>query len=163
MMGRKIRVPVLKTCSFRCRIRLQRLAGAWLFCECFLAAAAPAIAASKLEGSWTNPKRSVTVRIGPCGGAFCGRVTAASPQAREAADKAGTKRLVGTKLITDIRQTGPNGWRAQIFVPDQNIHSSGEISLEGRNHMLVRGCVVGGLICKNQRWTRVAGPVRRSH
>jgi uncharacterized protein (DUF2147 family) len=88
-------------------------------------------------------------------------VTAASRYAREAAAKAGTNRLVGTELISDIQQTGPDGWRAQIFVPDRNVRSSGEISLEGRNHMSVRGCVIGGLICKDQRWTRVTGPARR--
>ena len=126
-----------------------------------MALAMPAIAASGLEGSWTNPTRSVTVRIGPCGRAICGRVTAASASAREAAAKAGTNRLVGTELISDIQQTGRDGWRAQIFVPDRNVRSSGEISLEGPNHMSVRGCVIGGLVCKAQRWTRVPGSARR--
>jgi uncharacterized protein (DUF2147 family) len=126
-----------------------------------LLAATAATAASKLDGSWTNPVRSVTVRIGPCGGTECGRVTAASAHARETAANAGTRRLVGTEIISDIEQTGPDSWRANIFVPDQNVHSSGDISLEGRNQMVVRGCVVGGLICKEQRWTQVVAPVRR--
>ena len=152
---------VLGTDSLRSRTALRRLISSWLFCGGVLVAATPALAASQLQGSWTNPARSVTVRIGPCGGVLCGRVTAASPHARETAADGGTDRLVGTELISDIEQTGPDSWSAEIFVPDRNVHSNGEISLEGRNYMSVRGCMIGGLVCKEQRWTRVAGPARR--
>jgi uncharacterized protein (DUF2147 family) len=49
------------------------------------AAAAP----SPLEGLWSNPNRSVVVRIGPCGEQLCGRVVSASPKARDKAAQGG--------------------------------------------------------------------------
>lgn len=122
-------------------------------------ATAPA-AASGLEGSWTNPARSITVKIGPCGATQCGRVTSASAKAKADAAYGGTEPLVGIELISGIERAGPGRWRADIFVPDQNIHSSGELALTGPNRMAVRGCVIGGLICKDQVWTRVAAGKR---
>ena len=123
--------------------------------------ATTAVAAPGIEGTWTNPARDVNVRIARCGRTQCGRVTAASPYARKRAASAGTQSLVGTEVISNIEQTGPDSWRADIFVPDQNVHSSGDISLLRRDEMSVRGCMVGGLICKEQNWTRVAAPAQR--
>ncbi len=114
----------------------------------------PAIA-FPLEGSWTNPAQNVTVRIGQCGKTLCGRVTAASPHAREKAAHAGTDKLVGAELMSDIERTGPESWRAEIFVPDHGVHSRGQIFLDGPQDMSVRGCALGVFICKSQTWTRV--------
>ena len=83
-------------------------------------AATPAAAAPGLAGSWTNPARSIIVKIGPCGGTLCGRVVSASAKARADAADAGTSPLVGVELISAIEPTGPGRWRADIFVPDQN-------------------------------------------
>ena len=116
-------------------------------------------AASPLEGVWTNPSRNVTVRIGPCGATLCGRVTSASAAARQEAASAGTPQLVGTRLMSDIAQTGPASWTADIFVPDRNVRAAGEIQLVGPREMSVSGCALGGLVCKSQAWT--ASPRQR--
>ena len=133
----------------------------FLFAAAALRAAAPATAASPLEGSWVNPHGNVTVRIAPCGATLCGRVTSASPHAREKAANAGTNQLIGTELMNDIEQVGPHRWQAEIFVPDHNVRASGEIRLEGQSEMLVRGCALHGLVCKTQSWNRVASSPRR--
>lgn len=132
-----------------------------LFAALAAVVAAPAVGATELDGSWTNPARSITVKIGPCGDSRCGRVTAASAKARADAANAGTDPLIGVELISGIEPVGPGHWRADIFVPDQDVHSSADISLAGPNLMSVRGCVWGGLICKEQTWTRIAPAKRR--
>jgi len=126
-----------------------------------LLSATPTLAAPPIEGSWANPSRSVTVRIGPCGPTLCGRVISASPRARDEAAQAGTPRLIGTELMSNLDPVGPGAWRADIFVPDKNIRAEGELRLLGPRALEVRGCAMGGLICKSQTWTRVAAPVRR--
>ena len=123
--------------------------------------ATPALAASPLEGNWTNPKRSVTVRIGPCGGPLCARVVAASPDARAAAADGGTPRLVGTELMSGIAPNGTGSWTADIFVPDVNRRAQGELHLLGPRTLEVQGCALGGMLCKTQVWSRVGGPARR--
>lgn len=132
-----------------------------IFATLAVLAATPAFGAPGLQGKWTNPSRSITVRIGPCGPSACGRVIAASAKARADAAEAGTDPLVGAELISGIEQAGSGRWRADIFVPDQNIRATGDITLTGPNSMSVRGCVAGGLICKEQLWTRAAPEKQR--
>ena len=123
--------------------------------------AMPALAASPIEGSWTNPSGSVTVRIAPCGGgSLCGRVTGASPKARADAAAGGTERLIGTELMSDLEQTGDSSWHGTIFVPDANRSADADLELTGPRTLDIQGCALGGLICKSQQWTRVAAPTR---
>ena len=102
----------------------------------------------------------MTVHIGPCGAQLCGRVVSASAKARADAAAAGTARLVGTVLMSGVEPTGEGAWRADIFVPDRNIHAPGELRLTGPRTLDVQGCL-GGLICKTQTWVKVASPVKR--
>ena len=131
-----------------------------LFAAAALSAAlCPALAAaqpgSPIEGNWTNPKRSVTVRIAPCGAEYCGRVISADADAKAAAAAGGTARLVGTSLMTALRATGDGTWRGSIFVPDRNVRSEGEVRLTGPRTLEVKGCAISGILCKSQQWTRV--------
>lgn len=132
-----------------------------IFATLAVLAATPALGAPGLQGKWTNPSRSITVKIGPCGPSACGRVIAASAKARADAAEAGTDPLVGVEILSGIAQAGNGRWRADIFVPDQNIRAAGDITMTGPNSMSVRGCVAGGLICKEQLWTRAAPEKRR--
>ena len=119
--------------------------------------ASPALAASPIEGEWTNPARSVTVRIALCGGrSLCGRVISASPDAQIKAAAAGTPRLIGTELMSRLIPVGEGAWRGEFFVPDRNIHAPGELHLLGPRTLEIEGCAVPGFLCKSQQWTRVA-------
>ncbi len=119
--------------------------------------ASPAIAASPIEGRWTNPARTVTVRIAPCGQrAHCGRVISASPDAKAKAAAAGTPRLIGTELMSRLVPVGEGAWSGDFFVPDRNVRAPGELRLLGPRTLEIEGCAVAGLLCKSQRWTRVA-------
>ena len=123
-------------------------------------AAVPASAAgstSSVEGRWTNPKRSVVIAVAPCGQAYCGTVVAASAKARANARKGGTEQLIGTRILSGARPVGPRTYKGRAFVPKRNIHSSATIRQTGPNSMVVEGCVLAGLLCKEQRWTRVSG------
>ena len=125
--------------------------------------ATPALAASPIEGRWTNPARSVTVRIAPCGNSLCGRVVSATPAARAKAAAAGTPRLVGTELMSRLTPIGQGAWQGEFFVPDRNIRAGGELHLIGPRTIEIEGCAVPGILCKSQRWTKVAAapPARR--
>jgi len=126
-----------------------------------LLSATPALATTPIEGSWANPSHSVAVRIGPCGRTLCGRVTSASPRARDEAAQAGSPRLIGTELMSNLDPVGPGAWRADIFVPDKNIRAEGELRLLGPRALEVRGCAMGGLICKSQTWVKISAPAKR--
>jgi uncharacterized protein (DUF2147 family) len=124
-----------------------------------LAAGVPAAAASQgaLEGQWKNPKGSVVVRLGPCGESLCGVVVNASEKAKASARKGGTPNLVGTRILSGLRQTGSGTFKGQVFDPKRNIRAPATVRMLGPDALEVRGCAIAGmLLCKEQRWTRVS-------
>ena len=123
-----------------------------------LAAAVPVTASAQaaLDGHWRNAKGSVVVRMTPCGDAYCGVVIEASDKAKATARRGGTPNLIGTRILFGMRPVGDGAFKGQGFDPKRNIRAPATIRLLGPSTLVVRGCVLSGFICKEQRWTRVS-------
>jgi uncharacterized protein (DUF2147 family) len=116
-----------------------------------------AAAQAAIEGHWKNPKGSVVVRVAPCGSSYCGTVVDASAKARASAARGGTRNLIGTRILSNLRPAGDGSFKGQAFDPKRNIHAGATIRQIGPNALVVRGCAIAGMfICKEQRWTRVS-------
>jgi uncharacterized protein (DUF2147 family) len=121
-----------------------------------MALGAPASASAQaLEGKWTNPKRSVIVNVARCGDAYCGTVSWATEKTRDKVAENG-RRLVGTRILSDLRPAGNGTFKGRAFEPKRNIRGSATVRQVGPNVMVVKGCAVLGAFCKEQRWTRVS-------
>jgi uncharacterized protein (DUF2147 family) len=120
-----------------------------------LGAAATAQATAPIEGQWTNPKHSVVVRVAPCGDAFCGTVVRASDKVKAYARKGGTANLIGKQILTGLKPVGNGRYKGKAFVPKRNLYATATVRQVGPNAMDVEGCALMGLICDEQRWTRV--------
>ena len=106
-------------------------------------------------GVWRNPRDSVHVRMELCGDRACGVVVWASEKAKADARKGGTDPLVGSQLFRDFIEESPGVWRGKVFVPDIGKTLSGTISRVDDKTLLGSGCLIGRVICKSQRWTRL--------
>ena len=107
-------------------------------------------AQAALEGRWANPKHSVIVNVARCGNALCGTVSWASPRNKE---KGVTP---GTRVLSDLRPLSDGLYRGRALEPKRNISGSATVRQDGPNVMVVKGCAVLGLVCREQRWTRVS-------
>jgi uncharacterized protein (DUF2147 family) len=132
-----------------------------LLAALLLAAAPAAAGADPVIGTWINPKGTVTVRTSRCGRAICGKVISAAPSAREKARAAGTARLVGMEILSDFRPAGSGSWQGQAFIPDVGITVPATMIQLGRDRLQIEGCGMGGYLCKQQVWTRVAARPKR--
>jgi len=102
-----------------------------------------------------NPSNSVHVRIHQCGNTRCGTVIWANEKAKRDSARGGTKNLVGTELFREFREVSPNLWKGKVFVPDMNKTFTGTATVKDHNLVVARGCLIGGIGCKSQTWTRV--------
>ena len=118
-------------------------------------AATPALARSEAEGFWLNPRGTVAVRTGDCGGRLCGWVAWASPGAQADARDSGVDRLLGTELLQDYRHKAARAWSGSIYVPDIGHRFSSTITLLSPAELKVQGCLFGGFICRSQVWQRI--------
>jgi len=114
-------------------------------------AAAPTIA-----GTWRNPQGSVDVAMAPCGSRLCGTIVRASDRARDDAARGGTDRLVGTQLFRGLEADGARHWSGEVFVPDIGQTVAGTLTQVDAGTIEVAGCVIPGLVCQTQVWTRVS-------
>lgn len=117
-----------------------------------LACAAPVMASaqSTLEGRWANPHRSVIVNVSRCGDAFCGTVSWANANNRQK----GT--TPGTRVLSGLKSQGDGVYKGSAYEPKRDLHGSATVRQEGPNVMVVKGCAIMGLFCKEQRWTRIS-------
>jgi uncharacterized protein (DUF2147 family) len=58
-------------------------------------------------------------------------------------------------VLSDLRPHGEGTYKGKAFEPKRNINGSATVRQVGADVMMVKGCAVLGLICKEQRWTRV--------
>ena len=117
-----------------------------------LSAPAGANARSNLEGRWKNGKMEIVIR--PCGGALCGTVVKASAKQQSRAQEGSGTDLVGARLITNIRPSGPQTYRANIYLADRGMNTTGTIHQLTADRLNVRGCVLA-VICKSTNWDRI--------
>src|SRR4051812_22589974 len=135
---------------------MKRILGKLALVLIALAVPVTASAQAAIEGRWKNPKGSVVVRVGPCGDAYCGTVVDATDKAKTTARKGGTPKLIGTRILSGLRAAGNGTFKGQAFDPKRNIHAPATIRLLSPSTLVVKGCLIRGIICKEQRWTRVS-------
>jgi uncharacterized protein (DUF2147 family) len=131
------------------------------FIALLVLAAAQSATEGPLEGQWRSPGGNSIIAIAPCGASLCGTVAWASEKAKKDAAKT-TETLVGTQLLTGLRQGRDGRWQGKLFIPDKNMRVTAKIQLVGSGQLRVSGCLAGKSLCKAQLWTRTAGPLPKS-
>lgn len=94
--------------------------------------------ADPIEGNWKT-KSGETAAIGGCGGGFCITLKTGEYAGRQ---------------IGKMSPIGDGQYEGSITKPSSGKTYSGKASLSG-NSMKLKGCVLGGLICESQTWSRL--------
>ena len=125
-------------------------------------AGSPAVAG--INGVWLAPTRSAHIRIFQCGAAVCGRmISATRPKTNPKLldvhnqDPALRRRsMVGAILIQGFKG-GPTTWKGgRVYNPGDGKSYKGALTLVDPSHLKLQGCVLGGLLCKSQIFTRLS-------
>ena len=142
----------------------MRLVALAAFASGLSIAAAGAHAASGPTGTWRMANGKVTVRVAPCGGAFCGRVVALKkPQddkGRPRLDKENPnpalrhRPVIGLTILSNMKTSGASAWSGTIYNPDDGNTYSSYMELTSPSTMKVNGCVAG-VLCKTLKFVRV--------
>ena len=97
------------------------------------------------------------MRVAPCGNAYCGTVVKARRRPRPSARKGGTAHIGSARDPDDVRPAGDGIYKGKAFDPKRNMHAPATIRQVGAERdRACSGCAIAGMICKEQRWTRVS-------
>lgn len=119
-----------------------------------VAAWSPPVSAQSLTGVWKTGTDTeggyLLVAFEPCDGGTCGRITSAF-------DKAGTPQPdyehIDRKIIWDIAARDTDMFDAVVWAPDTEKTYQAKLEFKKLN-LKVSGCVLGGLVCRSQLWSR---------
>lgn len=111
-----------------------------------LLSAGSALAASPY-GVWRRPQDGTTFRFFKCGRGLCVKVNSVT----DAADR----RYVGAMIFSGAAMIGPNTWEGRVKNLEDGQTYMGKITLAGPRTVKLDGCVLGGVICDGETWTRV--------
>ena len=129
---------------------MKRIAG---IIALLIGLAGAAWAQDPVEGIWktqVDDGAYAYVRFAPCGEKICGVITRTFN-----ADGEYKSKNIGRKLVWDmVPEGGGNYGGGKIWQPSTDRIYRSKMTLSG-NTLRVAGCVLGGLICKKQTWTRV--------
>ena len=116
--------------------------------------ALPAFAPDPVEGQWkTQPDDNGNfgvVEIAPCGERLCGTLL----QGYDANGRPVASDNIGRFIIRDMAAEGGGAYGGgTIWAPDRDQTYRSRMELSG-DRLQVSGCVLGGLVCRNQNWQR---------
>jgi uncharacterized protein (DUF2147 family) len=146
-------------------MRVTLLGGALALGVLGMVAAAPASFAADPTGTWVTENGRSHVRVFNCGGALCGSIvwlkeandpaTGKPKSDKNNADEAKRSRaLIGTPIVLSMKPNGADKWSGEVYNAEDGKTYSGNITLQGANALYLEGCVMGGIMCKGQTWTR---------
>jgi len=107
--------------------------------------------AADLTGIWITEKSetgaSMAVELFDCDGKLCGK-------AIDVFD-APNRDSVGIEIIKGMKKKSDTSYkRGKIYAPDTKKWYKSKMTLQSDDKLKVSGCVLGGVICRSQMWTR---------
>ena len=114
-------------------------------------------AAEDVTGTWLTANGLSHVRVAPCGASRCGTIVWTKALARDTHNPDPSQRdrnLVGLRIFAN-GQAAENGWTGTLYNPLDGRTYSGKMRVKGAGELELSGCVLAGLICQSQTWTRI--------
>ena len=99
--------------------------------------------AASPNGNWFRPKTGATIKVFNCGGGLGMRVI-----------KSKNPKKVGKTIMCGAKKSGSNKWNGKILNLDDGKTYTGKVTLNSKNSLSLAGCVLGGIICQSDTWSR---------
>jgi uncharacterized protein (DUF2147 family) len=106
-----------------------------------LISAAAALAADP-TGTWVRPSTGAKVKFYNCGSNLCAKIVSSKTA------QPGTVIMSGAKKVSD------NKWEGDLLNTEDGQTYNGVVTMSGGG-LTLKGCVLGGIICKGETWSRV--------
>lgn len=114
--------------------------------------------AADAKGDWVRPNGASKIRISSCGAALCGKLIWLKTPRNDTNNPDASLReqpLLGARIVKSMKPTAKsNQWKGKVYNAEDGKTYTGFIELTAADKLKLEGCVMGGLICKGETWTR---------
>lgn len=101
------------------------------------------VSAASSNGVWLRGKTKAHIQSFSCGGGLGLKIV-----------KSAKKKNVGKVIMCGAKKTGPNKWKGSLTSTEDGKTYTGYVKIKGKT-LSLDGCVLGGLVCKNENWSRL--------
>ena len=108
--------------------------------------------AAEPNGDWRTEDGSAIIRVDNCRGALWGVVAWEREPGR---DRRNGRPTLGSTVLINMRPSSQARWDGQIYNAQNGETYKANVRMVSDNTLRVEGCVMGGVFCGGQRWTRV--------
>jgi uncharacterized protein (DUF2147 family) len=133
--------------------------GGWAAAACLSVAMAGAASAADPIGNWLVANGHAQVKIVPCGDALWGVIDwTEKPGEVDKHNPDPAKRMrpvLGMPILLAMKPSAPNEWSGHVYNAENGKTYIARISLIEEDVLKITGCVMGGLFCGGENWTRV--------
>ena len=128
-----------------------------------LAFVAASAEAAEPTGEWLVADKSARIQIERCPTGLWGIVSWLRQPGMDEKNPDRTKRgrpMTGAPVLLGMKEAAkPGRWNGEVYNAKNGKTYEAHMALEDANSLRIEGCVVGGLFCGGETWTRVAPPV----
>jgi uncharacterized protein (DUF2147 family) len=113
-------------------------------------------------GDWLTEGGAAVIRITPCDDALCGAIAWVKNPGTDKNNPDPAKRnvdVVGLPILLAMRPVSENRWEGQVYNAENGKNYLASISLLSADVLRIKGCVLGGLFCGGEKWTRQTEPM----
>lgn len=118
---------------------------------------APSFAADP-TGVWLRASGSSKIRIDSCGKALCGTVVWEKSPRKDIYNPDPARRddpITGRRILLGMAPTGTaDQWKGEVYNAEDGKTYTGFVTIQADGQLKLQGCVLGGLICKSDVWSR---------
>lgn len=111
------------------------------------------------SGDWLVEDGEARIRIAICSGALWGVVGWEKTPGKDSHNPDPAKRsrpTLGIPILINMKPAGTDKWSGQIYNAKNGKMYQASVDLQSDSALKVRGCVMGGLFCGGETWSRAA-------
>lgn len=119
------------------------------------------VSAADPSGDWVVEDGVARIRIAICDGSLWGVVGWERTPGQDTNNPDPAKRsrpTLGMPILIDMKPSGTDKWSGQIYNAKNGKMYQASVELQSDTALKVRGCVLGGLFCGGETWSRFVDP-----
>ena len=123
-----------------------------------------AAGAADLKGKWLTSGGKGQVLFEPCGAKLCGKIVwlrepdnktgKPAVDARNEEPSLRSRPVLGLRMA-ELESDGDRFWKGTIYNPDDGKTYTAKAAMQSDGTLLVKGCILGGLVCNGETWTHI--------
>jgi uncharacterized protein (DUF2147 family) len=118
--------------------------------------------ATEPTGDWLTKDGDAVIHIANCDEALCGTIAWVKTPGTDRNNPDPTKRnddIVGVPILLGMKPVADNQWKGEVYNAQNGKNYLAYLTLLKPDVLKIQGCVLGGLFCGGEVWTRQTEPM----